>query len=72
MFLWGGTWIAGRIIAQALEAPLAVASLRFFLAALALGLYARLSGQALREPGTPAACASCRSRVVASGPAPSG
>ena len=36
MFMWGGTWIAGRIIAQELTAPLAVASLRFVLAALVL------------------------------------
>ncbi|NTV69510.1 MAG: DMT family transporter, partial [Azonexaceae bacterium] len=31
MFFWGGTWIAGRVIAQELTAPLAVASLRFVL-----------------------------------------
>jgi drug/metabolite transporter (DMT)-like permease len=31
MFMWGGTWIAGRIIAQELTAPLAVAALRFVL-----------------------------------------
>ena len=34
MAMWGGTWIAGRIIAQELTAPLAVASLRFVLAGL--------------------------------------
>lgn len=36
MFMWGGTWIAGRIIAQELSAPLAVASLRFVIAGLAV------------------------------------
>ncbi len=34
MAMWGGTWIAGRVIAQELTAPLAVASLRFVLAGL--------------------------------------
>ncbi|MBU3697055.1 DMT family transporter [Dechloromonas sp.] len=34
MAMWGGTWIAGRVIAQELAAPLAVASLRFVLAGL--------------------------------------
>ena len=24
MFMWGGTWIAGRVVAQELTAPLAV------------------------------------------------
>ncbi len=42
MFLWGGTWIAGRIIAQELSAPLAVAAIRFLIAALALAVVARL------------------------------
>lgn len=42
MFLWGGTWIAGRIIAQELTAPLAVAAIRFLIAALALAAFARL------------------------------
>lgn len=36
MFLWGGTWIAGRVVAQEVAAPLAAASIRFFIAALAL------------------------------------
>ena len=40
MFLWGGTWIAGRIIAQEVATPLAAAALRFLLAGLALGMYA--------------------------------
>lgn len=37
MAMWGGTWIAGRIIAQELNEPLAVAALRFFLAGLVVG-----------------------------------
>ena len=36
-FLWGGTWIAGRSAVQEM-APLAVASWRFLLASLAIGL----------------------------------
>lgn len=36
MFMWGGTWIAGRIVAQELMAPLAVASMRFVVAGLVL------------------------------------
>ena len=37
MAMWGGTWIAGRVIAQELSAPLAVAALRFVLSGLAVG-----------------------------------
>lgn len=40
MAIWGGTWIAGRIVAKELAAPLAVASLRFFLAGLVLAAVA--------------------------------
>ena len=36
-FFWGGTWIAGRVAVQE-ASPFAVASWRFFIAALALGL----------------------------------
>ncbi len=36
-FFWGGTWIAGRVAVQE-TSPLAVASWRFFTAALALGV----------------------------------
>lgn len=36
MFLWGGTWIAGRVVAQELAAPLAAAAARFLLAAATL------------------------------------
>ena len=45
MFLWGGTWIAGRIIAQEVAAPLAAAALRFLLAGLALGMYAATTAE---------------------------
>jgi drug/metabolite transporter (DMT)-like permease len=37
MFFWGGTWIAGRVIAQELTAPLAIASLRFVLSGAIVG-----------------------------------
>ncbi len=37
MFMWGGTWIAGRIVAQELTAPLAAPAIRFLLAGLVLG-----------------------------------
>ena len=52
MFMWGGTWIAGRLIAQGLSAPLAVASLRFFLAALVLAAYALWRGESLAPPAS--------------------
>ena len=39
----GGTWIAGRVIAQELSAPLAVAALRFVLSGLARGGFMLLS-----------------------------
>jgi drug/metabolite transporter (DMT)-like permease len=42
MFMWGGTWVAGRIIAQEVAAPLAIAAIRFVIAALALALFALL------------------------------
>ena len=35
-FFWGGTWVAGRV-AVSEASPLAVASWRFLLAAVALG-----------------------------------
>lgn len=50
MFMWGGTWIAGRIIAQELAAPLAVASLRFVLAGLVVAAFALSSGRRLPLP----------------------
>ncbi len=43
-FFWGGTWIAGRVAVREM-APLSIASWRFFLATLALGvLLARREG----------------------------
>lgn len=42
MAMWGGTWIAGRVIAQELAAPLAVAALRFVLAGLVVGATLRV------------------------------
>ncbi len=50
MALWGGTWIAGRIVAQALGAPLAAAAARFLLAGLALAGYARLTRGRIERP----------------------
>lgn len=50
MFMWGGTWIAGRVIAQELPAPMAAASMRFFLAAAALGAFALATGGPLPRP----------------------
>ena len=40
MAMWGGTWIAGRIVARELSAPLAIAAIRFALAGLVLGAVA--------------------------------
>lgn len=50
MFMWGGTWIAGRTIAQELSAPLAVAALRFVIAGLAVGGVLLCSGDGLPLP----------------------
>jgi drug/metabolite transporter (DMT)-like permease len=50
MFMWGGTWIAGRIIAQEVAAPLAIASLRFVLAGLVVLVYAKSCGYRLPLP----------------------
>lgn len=36
MAMWGGTWIAGRVIAQEVPAPLLAAALRFLIAGLVL------------------------------------
>ena len=52
MAMWGGTWIAGRIIAQELAAPLAAASLRFVVAGLALALVALVSEGGIPLPQT--------------------
>lgn len=50
MAMWGGTWIAGRIIAQELSAPLAVAALRFVVAGLVVGAALLLSGGGIPLP----------------------
>jgi drug/metabolite transporter (DMT)-like permease len=55
MFMWGGTWIAGRVIAQEVAAPLAVAALRFALAGLVVAAFALGSGRRLPLPATPKA-----------------
>ena len=47
MFFWGGTWIAGRVIAQEVSAPLAIAALRFVVTALVLAGAVLISGKAL-------------------------
>jgi drug/metabolite transporter (DMT)-like permease len=52
MFMWGGTWIAGRIVAQELAAPLAVPAIRFLLAGLLLAAFALLSEGRIPRPQT--------------------
>ena len=61
-FFWGGSWIAGRVAVQE-ASPFAVASWRFFIAAVALGLL--LLHREGRPRWTPARgwtwpCARCR------------
>ena len=50
MFMWGGTWIAGRIIAQELSAPLAAPAIRFLLAGLVLAGVALLAEGHIPRP----------------------
>lgn len=50
MAMWGGTWIAGRIIAQELTAPLAVAALRFVLSGVVVAAFLFASEGALPWP----------------------
>lgn len=50
MFLWGGTWIAGRVVAQELSAPLFAAAFRFLLAGAALAGFALLTEGAVPRP----------------------
>ena len=52
MAMWGGTWIAGRVIAQELSAPLAVAALRFVLSGLAIAAYMALTEGRIALPET--------------------
>lgn len=51
MFMWGGTWIAGRVVAQELPAPLAAAAVRFLLAGLVLAGVALLAEGRVPRPG---------------------
>jgi drug/metabolite transporter (DMT)-like permease len=50
MAMWGGTWIAGRVIAQELTAPLAVASLRFVAAGLVVAVVMLAAGDGIPLP----------------------
>ena len=50
MFMWGGTWIAGRIIAQALTEPLMAAAMRFLIAGGVLAGFALLTEGKLPYP----------------------
>ena len=50
MAMWGGTWIAGRVIAQELSEPLAVASIRFMLAGLSIAGVMLISGRGISLP----------------------
>ena len=52
MFMWGGTWIAGRVVAQELPAPLAAPAIRFLLAGLVLAGFALLSEGRIPRPHT--------------------
>lgn len=52
MFMWGGTWIAGRVVAQELTAPLAVPAIRFLLAGLALAGVALATEGRIPRPET--------------------
>jgi drug/metabolite transporter (DMT)-like permease len=52
MFMWGGTWIAGRVVAQELTAPLAVPAFRFLLAGLVLAGVALASEGRIPRPQT--------------------
>lgn len=52
MFMWGGTWIAGRVVAQELTAPLAAPAIRFLLAGLALAGFALATEGRIPRPQT--------------------
>lgn len=52
MFMWGGTWIAGRVIAQELTAPLAAPAIRFLLAGLVLAGFALATEGRIPRPQT--------------------
>jgi drug/metabolite transporter (DMT)-like permease len=50
MFMWGGTWIAGRIVAQEVPAPLLAAALRFLIAGLVLAGFALATEGSIPRP----------------------
>jgi drug/metabolite transporter (DMT)-like permease len=52
MFMWGGTWIAGRVVAQELVAPLAAPAVRFLLAGLVLAGFALATEGRIPRPQT--------------------
>ncbi|NJD26615.1 MAG: DMT family transporter [Betaproteobacteria bacterium] len=52
MFMWGGTWIAGRVIAQELVAPLAAPAIRFLLAGIVLAAVALAAEGRIPRPQT--------------------
>lgn len=52
MFMWGGTWIAGRVVAQELTAPLGVPAIRFLLAGLVLAAFALVTEGRIPRPQT--------------------
>jgi drug/metabolite transporter (DMT)-like permease len=52
MAMWGGTWIAGRIVAQELAAPLAAPAVRFLLAGLVLAIFALATEGRVPRPQT--------------------
>ena len=52
MFMWGGTWIAGRVVAQELTAPLAVPAIRFLIAGLVLAGFALATEGRIPRPQT--------------------
>ena len=52
MFMWGGTWIAGRVVAQELTAPLGVPAIRFLLAGIVLAGFALVIEGRIPRPQT--------------------
>ena len=50
MFMWGGTWIAGRVVAQELVAPLAAPAVRFLLAGIVLAGFALVTEGRVPRP----------------------
>ncbi|WP_415033058.1 DMT family transporter [Azonexus sp.] len=52
MAMWGGTWVAGRVIVQELSAPLIVNALRFLLAGVVIGISMLAAGQTIPLPSS--------------------